>query len=380
MSEEPEQQDPGAEDAASKDDEKESPAKDPVKVWTLRVVAVALLLMVFYLIADRVTPVSTQARVHALVVPVAAEVSGTVTDVLVNRNQLVSAGDVLFRIDRTQYELAVVSAEANLETARQATGASEAGIPAAEAGVRAAQANLERSRQDTERLRRIKQQDPGAISDRRLEAAETTLRVAQEQVNAARASLEQARRNLGETGEQNARIQQALAALEQAQVNLSRTEVLAPTDGVVTDVRVDRGNFAGAGVPQMTFISTTDIWVQADFTENNLGKVDRGDEVDIVFDVYPGRVFDGNVRDLSFGVAVDSAPLGSLPTVQNNRQWLRDAQRFPVVVGFDMEREDMRQLRVGAQATVVIYATDSWIFNTLGKLYIRVGSILSYAY
>lgn len=379
MSEESEQQDTEAENAAPKKKGREK-EKDPVRAWTTRVVVLSIVLIVFYLIADRVTPVSTQARVHALVVPVAAEVSGTVTDVLVSRNQLVNAGDVLFRIDRTQYELAVASAEASLESARQATGASEAGIPAAEAGLRAAGANLVRARQDAERLRRIKEQDPGAISDRRLEAAETALQVAQEQVNAARANLEQARRNLGEAGERNARVQQALAALEQAQVNLSHTEVVAPTDGVVTDVRVDRGNFAGAGVPQMTFISTTDIWVQADFTENNLGNVERGNPVEIVFDVYPGRVFDGEVRDLSFGVAVDSAPLGSLPTVQSNRQWLRDAQRFPVVVGFEMEQQDMRQLRVGAQTTVVIYATDSWIFNTLGKLYIRIGSLLSYAY
>ena len=201
-----------------------------------------------------------------------------------------------------------------------------------------------------------------------------------QQLVAARANLEQARQNLGDLGDANSRIQQAQAALETAQLNLERTKVVAPAAGVVTDVRVDRGNFAGAGAPQMTFISTDDIWVQADFTENNLGHVDQGDPAGLIFDVFPGRVFKGTVRTTGFGVAVDSAPLGSLPTINNNRQWLRDAQRFPVVVSFEMSPDDLRKLKVGSQASVTIYASDNWFFNALGKFYMRIGSILSYAY
>ncbi len=230
------------------------------------------------------------------------------------------------------------------------------------------------------RLRRIKEQDPGALSERRIEAAEASLKVASEQVAAAKAQLEQAKQNLGRTGEENSRILQANAALEQARVNLGHTEVTAPTDGVVTDVRVNKGNFAGAGAPQMTFVSTVDVWVQADFTENNLGNMDAGDKAGVIFDVYPGRVFSGSVRDLGYGVSVDSAPLGSLPSISNNRQWLRDAQRFPAVVAFDMQRDDMRRLRVGAQASVVVYTGDSWILNTLGAIYLRCASLLSFAY
>jgi multidrug resistance efflux pump len=337
-------------------------------------------LLIGYLVADRITPVSSQARVHALVVPIAADVSGTVADVAVKNNQVVQFGDVLFRLDDERYRFAVTSAEAGLQSARQTTGASAAGVDAAQAGVRSAQAAFVRAEQDAVRLRRIKTQDPGAISDRRIESAEASLIVAQQQLAAARANLEQARQNLGESGEQNSQIQQAQAALAGAQLDLERTTIFAPATGVVTDVRVDRGNFAGAGAPQMTFISTDDVWVQADFTENNLGHVDRGDVVGVAFDVFPGRVFDGTVRTTGFGVAVDSAPLGSLPTIQNNRQWLRDAQRFPVVIDFDLPADDMRKLKVGSQVTVIIYTGDSWILNLLGKLYIRVGSLLSYAY
>jgi len=368
------------EDDGAGADEAAPQETDPVRKWTLRLLVIALVLLVFYLVADRITPMSTQARVHALVVPVAAEVSGRVVDVSVSRNQFVAADDVLFRIDATNYELAVVSAEANLESARQATGASAANIDAAEAAVRKARASLKQSEQDAARLRRIKEQDAGAISDRRLESAETSVIVSRENLAAALANLEQARQNLGEAGEANSRIEQARAALDQARLNLEKTAVRAPTNGVVTDVRVDKGNFAGAGAPMLTFISTDDIWVQADFTENNLGHVDVGDDVEIVFDVYPGRVFDGSVREVGFGVSVDSAPLGSLPTIQNDREWLRDAQRFPVVVGFEMEPDQVRRLRVGAQASVIVYASDNFLFNLLGKLYVRVTSWMSYAY
>lgn len=364
----------------TKDQKTDKPEKDPVRRWTIRILALCVVLLIAYLVADRITPFSSQARVHARVVPVAADISGTVTEVAVKNNQVVQAGDVLFRLDEERYRFAVTSAEASLQSARQATGASAASVDAAEAGVRSAEAAYVRAEQDAVRLRRIKEQDSGAISDRRIEQAEASLAVSRQQLAAARANREQARQNLGDTGEDNSRIQQAQAALESAQLNLERTTVFAPAAGVVTDVRVDRGNFAGAGAPQMTFISTDDVWVRADFTENNLGHVERGDSVGVIFDVFPGRVFAGTVRTTGFGVAVDSAPLGSLPTINNNRQWLRDAQRFPVVVGFEMSTDDMRRLKVGSQASVLIYASDSWIFNTLGRLYIRIGSILSYAY
>jgi multidrug resistance efflux pump len=356
------------------------PENDPVRTWTIRILVLSLVLFAGYLTADRLTPVSSQARVHTLVVPIAAEVSGTVVEVVVGNNQPVQAGDVLFRVGNERYRQAAASAAADLQSARQATGASAAAVDAAAASVVSAQAGLLRAQQDAVRLRRIKRQDPGALSDRRLEQAEATLTISQQQLAGAEAGLEQARQNLGGTGDDNSRVQQALAGLERATLDLERTTVVAPTNGIVTHVRVNRGNFAAAGAALMTVISTDDIWVQADFTENNLGNVENGDAVRLLFDVYPGRVFEGTVRATGFGVAVDTAPLGGLPTIDNDRQWLRDAQRFPVVIDFDMSAEEKRKLKVVAQVTALVYATDSWFFNTLGALYIRIGSILSYAY
>jgi multidrug resistance efflux pump len=359
----------------------EKAAMDPVRKWTFIVLGACVVLMVYYLVADRITPYTTQARVNALVVPIPAEVSGTVTDVAVTSNQFVEAGDLLVQIDRSRYQLAVETAEANLQSARQATGASTAAVTAAEAQTASARANLLKADQDAVRLRRIKQEDPGAISDRRLETAEATLSVARGQLRAAEANLEKARQDLGEAGDANSRILQAQAALEQAELDLSHTSVVAPADGIVTDVRVDRGNFAQAGAPQMTFLATHDVWIQADFTENNLGNIKPGDRVDIVFDALPGQVIRGNIRTTGFGVKVDSAPLGSLPTIKNDRQWLRDAQRFSVLVDFDLPGTRERlAIRVGAQASVTVYTGRGWLFNALGALKMRLVSIFTYAY
>ena len=357
------------------------PAQDPVRRWTFILLGACAVLIAWYLIADRVTPYTTQARVHALIVPIAAEVAGTVLDVAVNSNQFVNSGDLLFEIDPERYQLAVATAEANLQSARQATGASAAGVDQAIAQLAAARASMRRAEQDATRLRRIKATDPGALSDRRIESAEATLAVTKSQVGSAEAALERARQDLGETGDANSRILQAQAALDQAQLNLQRTKVLAPDSGVITDVRVDRGNFAQAGAPLMTFLATQDIWVQADFTENNLGNIKPSDKVELVFDALPGRVIKGSIRTTGFGVNVDSAPLGSLPTIENDRNWLRDAQRFSVRVNFELPNADDRLgIRIGAQASVIVYTDDGFLFNSIGKLKMRLVSIFTYAY
>jgi multidrug resistance efflux pump len=360
----------------------EKPAKDPVRKWTLIILIVCAALLVWYLRSDRVTPMSSQARVHALVVPIAPEVSGSVTSVSVSNNQLVEAGQELFRLNEEQLRFALQTAEAALDQAYQGQGAAGANVDAARASLESARANMERNRLDVERMRRIREQDPGAISERRLESAESSYTSAQSRVEAARATLQAAIEQLGKPGDQNAMVQQALASVDSARLNLERATVRAPEAGVVTGVQLDKGNFAGAGQPQMTFIATHNIWIQADFKENNLGHLDPGDEVDVVFDVYPGRIFPGTVREVGFGVDVGNPPLGKLPSIQNDNNWLRSAQRFPVLIDFELplDSEDRTRLKVGSQATVVVYTGTHPLFNLLARLFMRMQSILTYAY
>ncbi len=355
---------------------------DPVRRWTFIVLALVLILLACYLRADRVTPFTDQARVNALVVPIAPEVSGTITAVNVTNNQAVKQGDPLFQIGRERYEYALQNAQATLEQARQAQGAAQANVDSARASVESARATEEKTRLDVIRMRTIREEDPGALSLRRLESAEASLISAQSRVTSAQAALAAALEQLGEPGDANAAVQQALAGLETARLNLERTTVRAPMDGVVTGVQLDTGNFANAGAAQLTFIATHHVWIQADYTENNLGHITPGDPVGIIFDSYPGQVFAGTVGEIGFGVSVNSPPLGQLPTIRNDSSWLRQPQRYPVLIRFELPRDaDGRTLiKVGSQASVTVYTGDHPLFNPLARVMLKIASWLSYAY
>jgi multidrug resistance efflux pump len=358
----------------------ESQKKDPVRRWTFIMLILMSVLFGWYLFADRFTPYTSQARLHALVVPIAPLISGQVDDVYVTNNQRVAAGDLLFRINTDTYVLVLEAAEADLQSARQAVGASKANVAAAEASLKAAEAGETQAEQDAIRMRGIRAEDPGAISERRLQYAEAALASAIANVDAAEANLEKAKQDFGQEGENNVRILQAQVAIANAQLNIDYASVRAPDDGVVTNVRLDRGNFAGAGQAQMTFVAIENIWVQADFTENNLGHIEAGDKVQILFDVLPGRLLEGTVRGTGFGVEVDSAPLGELPTIENDKDWLRESQRFPVLVDFETENVGELGVRVGSQASVTVYTGTHPLLNTIGRLRMRIVSYLSYAY
>lgn len=355
---------------------------DPVKRWTQIILIICLALLVWYLRADRITPFTSQARVHALVVPISPEISGTVKDVFVSNNQVVEAGQKLFQIDTERYENAVQNAQATLDQAYQGQGAASANVDAARASLSSAQASMNQSRLDAERMHRIREQDPGAISQRRLESAEASLKSSQGRVAAAEASLQAAIEQLGKPGDQNAAIQQARVALNNALLDLERSTVRAPEKGVVTAVQLDKGNYAGAGQAQITFIATHNIWIQADFKENNLEHIEAGNKVAIILDVLPGRVIKGTVREIGFGVDVANPPLGKLPTIQNDKNWLRAAQRYPVLIDFEFPANGQGKtpIKVGSQATVVIYTGTHSLFNPLARLMMRIRSIMTYAY
>lgn len=355
--------------------------RDPVRIWIFIILGISILLVTWYLRADRITPFTSQARVNAMVVPIASQVAGVITSVNIRNNQEVKEGQVLFQIDTRNYAIAVQAAEAQYSGAQQAMAAAAAAVDAARAQVNSAQANLVRAQQDTERMRNIRSQDEGAISLRRLQMSEASLSSAEAKVTAAEANLRQAVENYGSEGDRNSRILQAQANLDQARYNLERTTVRAPLDGLVTDMRLDKGNYAAAGAPQLTFVATHNHWVQAYFTENNLGHIRPGMTVEMIYDVFPGQIFKGTVREIGYGVAVDTSSLGVLPTIQNNRSWLRDAQRFPVLIDIVIPREDAKDvLKVGSQVSVIAYTGDHWLWNALARLYIRFMAILSYAY
>jgi len=362
----------------------EPTAKSSVGKGSLIVLVLIIMSLAWYLMADRYTPYTSQARVQGYVVGVAPKVAGVVTEVWVENNKQVDLGEKLFQIDTSQYEIAVQKAYSDLESARRQVDAGSASVESARANLLAAQANEQKALKDYTRQKRLREEDPGTISMRRLEISEATLDQTRARVTAAEADIRRAiEQKGGDDDKNNTILKTAQTAVEKAELDLANTTVKATERGMVTDLRADVGQYAGTGSPVLTLVSLHDVWINAEFTENNLGHMKAGSPVEILFDVLPGQVFKGEIRSIGLGVSAGQAPpVGTLPSISNNRDWLRQSQRFPVIVSFDAAGEEAlrEQLRIGGQATVIAYTGNHGILNTIGKLYIRMMSFFSYAY
>jgi len=372
-------------DEPSPRSKKPASGSDPVNKGIRWVLLLIVLSLTWYLLADRYTPYTQQARVGAFVIAVAPEVAGRVIQTHVRNNQEVQAGDLLFELDPQPYRIAVDRARAELESTRRQIGASTAGIASMQASLSAAQANELKVRQDNERLEGLYRADPGTVSVRLLEVSRASRVQATSQVAAARAEVQRAREQEGGSDETNAILRSAASALEKAELDLANTQVRARAAGLITDLRTDAGQFAGAGTPVMTLIAIHDVWISADMTENNLALLHPDTPVGIILDALPGEVLAGHVRSLGYGVSVGQNPApGTLPTVQNSRDWLRPAQRFPVIIEFSPDALDRlsstRAARAGGQAEVMAYPSDGNPLNPLGRVFLIMMSWLSYAY
>jgi multidrug resistance efflux pump len=341
-----------------------------------------VLSLTWYLFADRYSPYSSQARVQAFVVPVAPEVAGRIARVLVKNDEQVEAGQPLFELDDSQYQIALAKARSDYESALNSVNAATAGVVSAEANLRVAQAGLLKAAQDASRQEKLYQEDPGAISVRRLEIARATLEESRGRVEAAEAQVRQAREQEGGPLASNPKLLSAKQAVEKAELDMKHAVLRAPGKGLVTDLRTDAGQFAAAGSPLLTLIAVHDLWISADMTENNLSQTRPGNPVEIVLDALPGKVFKGRVRSIGSGVDSGQSTQGGLPTIQNDGDWLRQSQRFPVAIEFEPQalKEVVSGARVGGQADVIIYTGDHFILNILSHGYIRLMSWLSFAY
>jgi multidrug resistance efflux pump len=345
---------------------------------TLIFLLVSVLFFVWYLFADRLTPSTSQARVRGYIVPISSEVPGRVEKIHVISDQIVKQGALLIEIEKEPYEVAVREAEVALQDAVQQVGGDEKGIVAAEATLDEAKVRYQTALKDARRAAAIA--DTGAIAARDVDIAYAKAEEAKASIAKAQAGVEEARNRFGQEGEENTRYRKAMAQLEQARLNLQYTEIYAPYDGVVSNMKLEVGQYASPGAKLFSFISTKDVWVEAYLRENNLGNLAPGNPVDIVLDSAPGRVFSGRIESVSYGVKWNKNEVpGDLAVVSTNSGWLRDPQRFPVVIKFGDDRP-RGLLREGGQADVMIYTGDSFIMNSLGWTWARLISLLSYIY
>jgi len=353
-----------------------------MKTTTRLFASLTLLLFVWYLFADRITPYTSLARVKAIVIDVVPQVSGYVAAIAATNGQLVETDDLLAQIDQRPFVLEVEKARSALQSATQAVGASSSQVEIAQANLTQAEINLNNLEIQSARIFELGRK--GLVAKVKVDDMRASLAAAKSKVIGAQADLEKARQQLGEEGADNAQIRSAVAQLGAAELNLEWTELRAPSRGAVIDLSIGKGTFAKAGQALMNLLSFEEIWVEAYLTENNLARVSVGDPVDIVLDLYPGRIFDGVVSSITNAASIGPDSQGSLPQVPKDQDWLRDPQRYPVRIsmqGYEIgsEAADIRR-NLNGQANVIVYTGDHGFLNLLGAAWIRLVSWLSYAY
>jgi multidrug resistance efflux pump len=350
---------------------------DPVKLFTSVILFLCLIIFIWHVWSDRQTPYTDQAKIKGLAIPISPRVSGYVTQINVRLHSLVKQGDTIFQIDKRPFELAVKSAEAKVDNAAQQVGARTATVKSAAGRLGMANAQLDRAQRNYNRVQTVLKENPGALSMSDRDQAETTLSQAIEQVASAEADLEKAEQQLGESGPENPQFRAAIVTLQEAQLNLAFSTIYAPADGAIESYNLELGYYSQAGQSMAMFVSTTDLWIEADMKENNISNMKMGDKVEFLLDVEPGVIHEGTIRSIGYGVNSGYADRNQLPNVKSTSGWLRDPQRFPVVIAFD-NKELLKYSRLGGQVDVVVYTGDSGFLNTIGRWRIRFNGWLSY--
>jgi multidrug resistance efflux pump len=343
---------------------------------------VIALVFTWYLVSDRLTPYTASARLQAFVIPVVPDVSGYIQEIPVAKYSLAEVGDTLLQLQTHRFDLAVRSAEAALEVAGQEVGARTAVVAAAVAQLSEVQVALTEARTQAQRVFTLERK--GVFSRAQGDEARSIVATAEARLKVAEADLEQQRKALGVEGELNPRIRYALVQLNEARLNLANTTVKAHARGFVGSLYVDEGAYATAGSAVMTYITLDDIWIEALMTENNLGRIRPGNKVEIAFDAFPGKIFDGKVKKIAPGVSTGKkTDLGELSTAKTTGGWLRSSQRFSVIIettDYHYGMENSSGVRHNSQVDVIVYTGDGFFWNFLGQFWIRLMSLLSYAY
>ena len=317
--------------------------------------------------------VSTEnAYVGAETASITSMVSGQVLDVMVSDTQQVKKGDLLVRVNERDAEIALAQAQAELMKAQrqykqtQANSSalnsqvfvSDDGIHSAEAQVAKAQAELNKAQDDL--ARRSQLSASGAISKEELSTAQSAVNNAQAGFDLAKAGLAQAQssqkaaqstlaanealiRGSNETSTPDVLIAQA--RLKQAILDLERTEIKAPFDGVIARRNIQVGQRVAPGTVLMMLVPISKLYVDANFKESQLAKVKAGQKAVLTSDLYGDEVeFHGTVVGFSGGTG---SAFALIPAQNATGNWIKVVQRLPVRIALDPKELAEHPLRVG---------------------------------
>ncbi|ENT5130335.1 HlyD family efflux transporter periplasmic adaptor subunit [Pseudomonas aeruginosa] len=359
--------------------QKRAKRKRLVLIATVGLVAIGVLYGAWALLFAGKSVTTDNAYTAAEVAQITPLVAGPVKEVKVSDTQAVKAGDVLVILDDTDAKIAVAQAEADLartqRQVRQLLGNDES--LAGQVALRAAE--IATARSDLTRVtaayekaviderRRQNLVEEGAVSKEELTNAQTQLREAraaleqaQARVRAAEAAKEAASGArtansaliVDSTVDDNPAVLAAKARLDQARVNLERTVLRAPFDGVIAQRSVEIGQQVQTGVRLMTVVPIERIYVDANFKEGQLQKVRPGQHVELTSDLYGSDVvYTGRVEGFAGG---SGSAFAAIPAQNATGNWIKVVQRLPVRIWIDPEQLKQHPLRVGLsmEATV----------------------------
>jgi membrane fusion protein (multidrug efflux system) len=277
------------------------------------------------------------AQADGHIIPILPKVGGFVTEVRVDENRSVKAGDTLVVLDDRDYRARLAQADADLAVALAGVS-NRARVGQAEAQVEQAQANALKAHADLDRLRPLALQD--IVSKQQLDAAEAAVSAADAALAAAQAGLLAA----------DARVGAARAARDQAALNLSYTRLTAPFFGVVSKKTVELGQLVQPGQPLMSVVPLDDVWITANLKETEIENVKPGEPADFTVDAYPGVRFRGHVQSLS---PATGARVSLLPPDNATGNFTKVVQRVPVRVRPD-KVDAAHPLRPGMSVVVTI--------------------------
>ncbi|MEM8571817.1 MAG: HlyD family efflux transporter periplasmic adaptor subunit [Pseudomonadota bacterium] len=291
---------------------------------------------------------TTDAYVLTDVVTVAPTVAGPISELHVDDNDVVDAGDVLFEIDPRPYQYAEQAARAALAAAQSDFEAAKASLAVAQDQVDAAEATLTDSQQTFDRVSALV--DDGVSTEQRLDDLTQNLQNASADLNAAKDGVILAQDGVKSA---EARMSQASAALATATYQLEQTQVAAPFDGFVLPFTLRQGSYLAEGDPAMAVVDDKTWRIVANLPESHLAYVRPGQRVLLMVSSMPWTLLRGRVLSIPRGVARSEDPPQAVPYVAQTTSWIRLAQRFPVEIAID--DVETIPLFMGANATVFIW-------------------------
>ncbi len=337
------------------------------------VFSAAALFSAFLVTSDNVSPFTTQATLHRNVATIAPEVSGVITDVMVNNGELVEKGQPLFAIDASSYQLKVAQAKAELRQARESDSAKWQQLAAAKQTQSQREFEYHNAKQKLTRNQKLR--NKGLATEQELDDAITNTQVASSAVEAANAEVKRIEAELS-TQDRTAAIELAEAKLASAELDLSHTQIVAQTEGVVTNLQLQSGSYITQGTASLMLVDEAHAWISADFNEKGIDKLTNGREVLVSFDALPGKVFSGEVSSQERAIYDTNNANGQLSSVTNDTRWIREQQKVRTRITVNELDPSMIS---GSRASVIVESGNP-VMDVIGSAWIHLVAMFRYIY